>query len=179
MVIINEPPRGLLVPGILASTAEFYSLNLTQEALKGRTQSAAIGGTPTEAPLGYLNVLTTDARGRESREIGIDPERDDAETERTYQRNSVTPTQAEHVRKVLNDAFNQFEGSSEDKHTLLTTQRDKLETERLKLVDAHYTDAIPLNLFKKEGKNASSPASTRSRRGSTSSPTPTPRRKPA
>lgn len=63
--------------GILASMAEFYSLNLAQEVLKGMTQRAAIGGTPTKAPLGYLNVRTTDARGRESREIEIDPERAD------------------------------------------------------------------------------------------------------
>jgi len=40
--------------------------------------------------------------------------RAEAETERTYQRNSLSPAQAEHVRKVLNDVFDQLEGSSED-----------------------------------------------------------------
>ena len=39
-------------------------------------------------------------------------ERAEAEIERTYQRNSLTQTQAEHVRKVLNDVFDQLEGSS-------------------------------------------------------------------
>ena len=77
-------------------------------------------------------------------------ERAEAEIERTYQRNSLSRTQAEHVRKVLNDVFDQLEGSSEDERKLLTAQRDKLEAERLKLVQAHYADAIPLDLLKTE-----------------------------
>ena len=70
--------------------------------------------------------------------------------ERTYQRNSLPQTQAEHVRKVLNDVFDQLEGSSEDERKRLTAQRDKLEAERLKLIQAHYADAIPLDLLKSE-----------------------------
>ena len=66
----------------------------------------------------------------------------DAEAE--IERNYLTQTQAEHVRKVLNDVFDQLEGPSEDERKLLTVQRDKLEAERLKLVQAHYADAIPL-----------------------------------
>ena len=58
-------------------------------------------------------------------------ERAEAEIECTYQRNSLSRTQAEHVRKVLNNIFDQLEGSSEDERKLLTTQRDKLEAERL------------------------------------------------
>ena len=54
-----------------------------------------------------------------------------AEIECTYQRNSLSQTQAEHVRKFLNDIFDQLEGSSEDERKRLTTQRDKLEAERL------------------------------------------------
>ncbi|MCT1430962.1 hypothetical protein M3G50_09405 [Brachybacterium muris] len=54
------------------------------------------------------------------------------------------------VRKVLNDVFDQLEASSEDERKLLTAQRDKLEAERLKLVQAHYADAIPLDLLKSE-----------------------------
>ncbi|WP_180951750.1 helix-turn-helix domain-containing protein [Brevibacterium ravenspurgense] len=46
--------------------------------------------------------------------------------------------------------FDQLEGSSEDERKLLTTQRDKLEAERLKLVQAPYADAIPLDLLKSE-----------------------------
>lgn len=74
---IDESPSGMLMHGILASMAEFYSLNLAQEVLKGMTQKASIGGTPTKAPLGYLNVRTTDAKGREARDIELDPDRAD------------------------------------------------------------------------------------------------------
>ena len=66
---IDETPSGMLMHGILASIAEFYSLNLAQEVLKGMTQKASIGGTPMMAPLGYLNVRTTDDQGREVRDI--------------------------------------------------------------------------------------------------------------
>jgi len=48
----------MLMHDILASMAEFYSLKLAQEVLKGMTQKAAIGDTPTKAPLGYLAVRT-------------------------------------------------------------------------------------------------------------------------
>ena len=68
---IDETPSGILMHGILASMAEFYSMNLAQEVLKGMTQKAAIGGTPTKAPLGYLDVRTTDAGGRESHDPNV------------------------------------------------------------------------------------------------------------
>ncbi len=64
-----------------------------------------------------------------------------------YQRNSLSQAQAVHVRKVLNDLFDQHEGFCEDERKPLTAQRDKLEAERLKLVQAHYADAIPLDLL--------------------------------
>ncbi|AXK44843.1 recombinase family protein [Brachybacterium saurashtrense] len=74
---IDETPSGMLMHGILASMAEFYSLNLAQEVVKCMTQKATIGGTPTKAPIGYLNVRTADAKGREVRDIKVDPERAD------------------------------------------------------------------------------------------------------
>lgn len=72
---IDETPSGMLMHGILASMAEFYSLNLAQEVTKGMVQKATLGGTPTKAPLGYLNVRTTDTKGREVRDVQVDPER--------------------------------------------------------------------------------------------------------
>ena len=77
-------------------------------------------------------------------------ERAEAEIEHTYQRNSLSHAQAAQVRKVLNDVFDQLESSSDDERKLLTAQRDKLEAERLRLVQAHYADAIPLDLLKSE-----------------------------
>ncbi len=74
---IDETPSGMLMHGIMASIAEFYSLNLGQEVTKGMVQKATIGGTPTKAPAGYLNIRTTDASGHEVRTIQLDPERAD------------------------------------------------------------------------------------------------------
>lgn len=53
---IEEGASGKLVEGILASIAEFYSANLSQEIKKGVNQKAAQGGWPTIAPYGYRNV---------------------------------------------------------------------------------------------------------------------------
>ena len=72
---IDETPSGMLMHGIMASIAEFYSLNLAQEVTKGLVQKATIGGTPHRAPIGYLNIRTVDAGGREVREVRIDPDR--------------------------------------------------------------------------------------------------------
>ena len=72
---IDETPSGMLVHGIMSSIAEFYSRNLANEVIKGLGQKARSGGTPGRAPVGYLNVRTTNAEGREVRSITPDPER--------------------------------------------------------------------------------------------------------
>ena len=72
---IDETPSGVLLHGIMASIAEFYSRNLATEILKGSTQKAKAGGTPTRAPIGYLNVREI-IDGREIRTIAVDPERE-------------------------------------------------------------------------------------------------------
>lgn len=74
---IDETPSGMLMHGIMASIAEFYSLNLAQEVTKGLVQKASIGGTPNKASIGYLNVRTTDAKGHEIRDVDIAPDRAD------------------------------------------------------------------------------------------------------
>ncbi len=71
---IDETPSGMLMHGIMASIAEFYSLNLAQEVLKGTTEKARRGGAPFRAPVGYLNTREM-VDGREVRTIGLDPER--------------------------------------------------------------------------------------------------------
>lgn len=71
---IDETPSGMLMHGILASIAEFYSMNLAAEVLKGTTEKARRGGTPFRAPIGYLNVREM-VDGREVRTIAVDPER--------------------------------------------------------------------------------------------------------
>jgi DNA invertase Pin-like site-specific DNA recombinase len=44
--------------------AEFYSANLAGEIRKGMTQKAKMGGWPTKAPIGYLNVREKIPTGR-------------------------------------------------------------------------------------------------------------------
>jgi site-specific DNA recombinase len=71
---IDRTPTGMLVHGIMASVSEFYSANLSYEAKKGLHEKARRGGTPTYAPLGYLNSRQL-VDGREVKTITIDPDR--------------------------------------------------------------------------------------------------------
>ena len=73
---IDESPQGKLLHGIMASMAEFYSLNLATEAKKGLHKKASRGGTPGPAPIGYLNVTTT-IDGEPVKTVTIDDERVD------------------------------------------------------------------------------------------------------
>ena len=73
--IDGESPQNMLLHGIMASIAEFYSQNLATEVKKGMSQKAKSGGTPGMAPIGYLNVQEKDEMGREMRHVVIDEER--------------------------------------------------------------------------------------------------------
>ncbi|UOR02475.1 recombinase family protein [Leucobacter allii] len=72
---IDASPNGTLLHGIMASIAEFYSRNLAQEVMKGMRQKVVQGGTPSRAPIGYLNVRRQADDGREIRTVVVDPER--------------------------------------------------------------------------------------------------------
>lgn len=71
---IDQTPAGRLLHGILASIAEFESLNLGTEIQKGFSQKVKFGGTPTLAPLGYVNVRKL-IDGHEVRTVEVDPDR--------------------------------------------------------------------------------------------------------
>jgi site-specific DNA recombinase len=71
---IDRTPVGRFMHAIVAANAEFYSANLAAEAKKGLVQKAKTGGTPTRAPIGYLNVRKV-IEGRELRTVEVDPER--------------------------------------------------------------------------------------------------------
>lgn len=72
---IDTTPNGMLLHGIIASIAEFYSRNLAQEVMKGMRQKVIQGGTPSRAPIGYLNVRRQTDDGREFRTVVPDTER--------------------------------------------------------------------------------------------------------
>jgi site-specific DNA recombinase len=71
---IDATPAGVLLHGIMAAISEFYSNNLSQEAKKGLHEKARRGGTPSYAPLGYVNARQR-INGREVKTIEIDDER--------------------------------------------------------------------------------------------------------
>jgi DNA invertase Pin-like site-specific DNA recombinase len=71
---IEDTASGRLVEGIHALMAEFYSANLAGEIRKGMTQKAKMGGWPTKAPIGYLNVREKIA-GKDIAKVVLDPER--------------------------------------------------------------------------------------------------------
>ena len=71
---IDQTPSGMLLHGIMSSIAEFYSQNLAAEIVKGTETKVRLGGTPTLAPIGYLNVRQL-IDGREVRTVDVDPDR--------------------------------------------------------------------------------------------------------
>ena len=72
---ISTTPNGVLLHGIMASIAEFYSRNLAQEVMKGMRQKVIQGGTPSRATIGDLNVRRQADDDREFRTVVIDSER--------------------------------------------------------------------------------------------------------
>lgn len=72
---IDDTPAGMLLHGIMSSIAEFYSQNLANEVKKGLNEKVKGGGTPSRAPLGYLNIRRVDDRGREEKTVILDEER--------------------------------------------------------------------------------------------------------
>jgi DNA invertase Pin-like site-specific DNA recombinase len=71
---IDDSPSGSMLHGIIAVISEFYSRNLAIEAMKGSTEKAKQGGTPFQAPIGYLNIIER-INQRENRTVIIDHER--------------------------------------------------------------------------------------------------------
>ena len=68
---IDDSASGMLIEGIMAVLADYYSKNLGKEAQKGMLQKAKQGGWPQMAPIGYLNKKEI-ANGREISTIEVD-----------------------------------------------------------------------------------------------------------
>ncbi|WP_349018839.1 helix-turn-helix domain-containing protein [Corynebacterium pseudodiphtheriticum] len=67
-----------------------------------------------------------------------------------YQDISLSPGKAAQVQGVLGQVFDTLAESTSDEKKLLAGQKAKLEAEQVKLLQAHYADAIPLDLLKTE-----------------------------
>lgn len=70
---MEESPSGRLVEGIMATIAEFYSDNLSQEVRKGMQQKLKNGGWPHLAPVGYVNVRVNNGGRWDESVLAIDP----------------------------------------------------------------------------------------------------------
>ena len=73
---ISDSPSGMLMDGIMSTLAEYYSLNLATEIMKGMDQKAKKGGLNGLAPIGYINVQFFDGRSTKPiRDVEVDPDR--------------------------------------------------------------------------------------------------------
>lgn len=60
---VDDSVPGQLVENIMASIAQFYSANLSEEVKKGMRQKLLRGGWPHLPPRGYVSVKNPDGRG--------------------------------------------------------------------------------------------------------------------
>lgn len=64
--------------------------------------------------------------------------------------NQLDPTDADKLRSYLTDEFELLHGRRQSEHAALAREQTRLNDERLKLLQAHYAGAIPLDLMKTE-----------------------------
>ena len=67
-----------------------------------------------------------------------------------YRSLSVSTDEAAQIQDVLEQVFDTLAESPSDEQKLLAGQKTKLEAEQVKLLQAHYADAIPIDLLKTE-----------------------------
>lgn len=70
--------------------------------------------------------------------------------EQLYERFSFTPEFISFMKSWVSEQIDKLAELSNDEQHRLKLQKDKLEREQLKLLQAHYEDAIPLSLLKEE-----------------------------
>ena len=67
-----------------------------------------------------------------------------------YTRVQITPAQQDALAGMLHHEFDHLMASETEELTRLTANRDRLEGEQDRLMQAHYADAIPLTVLKRE-----------------------------
>ncbi len=67
-----------------------------------------------------------------------------------YTRVGLTPTHRDALSGMLRFEFDRMMAAETEELSRLTTNRDELEAEQLRLLRAYHADAIPMNLMKKE-----------------------------
>ena len=67
-----------------------------------------------------------------------------------YTRVQITPAQQDALAGMLHHEFDRLMAAETEELERLTTNRDRLESEQDRLMQAHYADAIPLSVLKRE-----------------------------
>ncbi len=67
-----------------------------------------------------------------------------------YQRIQITPAMRQALAGMLHHEFDRLMSAEANELENLTANRNRLESEQTKLVQAHYADAIPLTVLKRE-----------------------------
>ncbi len=67
-----------------------------------------------------------------------------------YSRVQITPAQQDALAGILHHEFDRLMAAETEELERLTTSRDRLESEQDRLMQAHYADAIPLTVLKRE-----------------------------
>ena len=65
-----------------------------------------------------------------------------------YTRVQITPAQQDALAGMLHHEFDRLMAAETEELERLTTNRDRLESEQDRLMQAHYADAIPLSVLK-------------------------------
>ncbi|MGN6780381.1 MAG: recombinase zinc beta ribbon domain-containing protein [Marmoricola sp.] len=70
--------------------------------------------------------------------------------ENYYEHVALTPEHRQALAGMLRFEFDRMMAAETEELSALTSKRDQLEAEQLRLLQAHYADAIPLTLLKRE-----------------------------
>ena len=73
-----------------------------------------------------------------------------------YNRITISQTTKEELKVWITDFIEESKKEYTVEHSSLRKEKEKLERQQLKLMNAHYEDLIPMNLFKKEQERISS-----------------------
>lgn len=71
---IDETPEGMMLESVLESLAEYYSMNLARETMKGLTENALRGWHTGGIPPFGLKVVSRVVEGKEVKTYDIDPD---------------------------------------------------------------------------------------------------------
>lgn len=71
---IDETPQGMLAMGILGAVNAYRSRDDARKITEGRVKKAKLGGMPSRAPIGYLNVRQWEG-ANDIRTVKVDPDR--------------------------------------------------------------------------------------------------------